>query len=185
MKRTFIAVKIDPGKELKNAISSLRSGLRDENIKWADLSNLHVTLAFIGDTDKLMIKSIKSMLENEFTGFGIIEFVLTGFGLFRNISNPRIIFSDIENPDKLIRAHEIIKKGLTDLDITLEERRFNPHLTIGRIKDLIDKNSLQKLVSEFAGMNLQEVSVSEIIYYESVLLPTGPIYKPIMKVNLG
>ena len=184
MKRTFIAVKIDVSDELRNTILSLKSGLREESIKWVDLSNLHITLAFIGDTEKQMIKSIGSMLSNEFEGFGIIEFSLTGFGLFRNINNPRIIFSAIENPGKLIQAHENIKKGLAELDIVLEEREFNPHLTIGRIKDLVDKSNLQKLVHTFAGKNLQTVSVSEIMYYESVLLPTGPIYKPIIKVKL-
>jgi RNA 2',3'-cyclic 3'-phosphodiesterase len=184
MRRTFIAVKADAGGELKDAISTLRSGLRNENIKWADPGNLHVTLAFIGDTEESTIKSIGYMLENEFTGFGIINFGFTGFGLFRNVNNPRIIFSVIEKPDKLICAHEIIKKGLAGLEIRLEAREFNPHLTIGRIKDLIDKRNLRKLVGKYAGIKLNEVSVSEIIYYESVLLPTGPIYKPIMKVNL-
>jgi 2'-5' RNA ligase len=184
MKRTFIAVKIDVSDELRNTILALKSGLKEENIKWVDLTNLHITLAFIGDTEKQMIKSIGSMLNNEFEGSGIIEFSLTGFGLFQNINNPRIIYSAIENPEKLIRAHENIKKGLSELNIVLEEREFNPHLTIGRIKDLVDKSNLQKLVHTFAGKNLQTVSVSEIMYYESVLLPTGPIYKQIIKVKL-
>jgi 2'-5' RNA ligase len=184
MKRTFIAVKIDVSDSLRDAISTLRSGLRNENVKWADLSNFHVTLAFIGDTEKSAIKSIGSMLEKEFKEFGSIEFSLTGFGLFRNINNPRIIFSAIEDPGRLIVAHNIIKKELTGLDIKLEEREFNPHLTIGRIKDLVDKSNLQKLIALYSGKLLQTMIVPEIIYYESVLLPTGPIYKPMLKVAL-
>jgi RNA 2',3'-cyclic 3'-phosphodiesterase len=184
MKRTFIAVKIDVGEELKESISTLKSGLRNENIKWADLNNFHVTLAFIGDTEKAVIKNIGSMLENEFKGSGSIEFNLMGFGLFRNINNPRIIFSAVQDPGKLTEAHKIIKRELAVMDITLEEREFNPHLTIGRIKDLGDKNNLKILVEQYAGKILQKVRVSEIIYFESVLLPTGPIYKPISKVTL-
>jgi RNA 2',3'-cyclic 3'-phosphodiesterase len=184
MKRTFIAVKIEVSDELKEAISTLRSGLRSENVKWADLSNFHTTLAFIGNTEKNVIKNIESMLENKFKGFGSIQFNLTGFGLFRNINNPRVIFSAVENPGRLIVAHTIIRKELTGLDIKLEEREFNPHLTIGRIKDLADKANLLKLIAEYSGKKLQTVIVPEIIYYESVLLPTGPIYKPMLKVPL-
>jgi RNA 2',3'-cyclic 3'-phosphodiesterase len=180
MKRTFIAVKIEATDGLKEAIAVMRNGLRAENIKWADLNNLHVTLAFIGDTEKELVKSIGNMLKYELKDFGVIEFNLKGFGLFRNSSNPRIIYSAIENPEMLTKAHEIIKGGLLKLGVTLEEREFNPHLTIGRIKDLVDKNNLLKQVSSYSGKYLQKVNVPEIVYFESVLLPTGPIYKPIM-----
>lgn len=185
MKRTFIAVRTDPGGELKNAVSSLRSGLRNENIRWVDISNMHVTLAFIGDTDEPKVKSVGSMLKDYFAGFGNIDFRLTGFGLFRNFNDPRIIFTGIENPDRLAGAHEIVKKGLEGLNIKLENRQFSPHLTIGRIKDLRDKNNLQNLIQKYEGIKLQDVTISEIVYYESVLLPTGPLYKPISKVMLN
>lgn len=185
MKRTFIAVRTDPGEDLKDAVSSLRSGLRNENIRWVDISNMHVTLAFIGDTDDPIIKRVGSMLKDDFAGFGNIDFRLTGFGVFRNFIDPKIIFTGIENPDKLAGAHEIVKKGLEGFDIKLEDRQFNPHLTIGRIKDLRDKNNLQNLIQKYEGIEFQDVTVSEIVYYESVLLPTGPLYKPISKVMLN
>jgi 2'-5' RNA ligase len=184
MKRTFIAVKIEVSDELKEAISTLRSGLGSENVKWADLSNFHITLAFIGNTEKNVIKNIELMLENKFKGFGSIQFNLTGFGLFRNINNPRVIFSAIGDPGKLIVAHDLIKNELEGINVKLEEREFNPHLTIGRIKDLDDKGNLQRLIAQYSGKRLQRVSVSEIIYYESVLLPTGPVYIPMLKVVL-
>jgi 2'-5' RNA ligase len=185
MKRTFIAVRIDPGEDLKNAVSSLRSGLINENIRWVDISNMHVTLVFIGDTDEPMVKKVGSILTEDFTGFGNIDFRLTGFGVFRNLNDPRILFTGIENPGRLAGAHEIVKKGLEKLNIKLEDRQFKPHLTIGRTKDLRDKNNLQNLIQKYEGIKLQDITVSEIVYYESVLLPTGPMYKTISKVNLG
>jgi len=185
MKRTFIAVRVEAGDGLKDAVSSLRSGLRNENIRWVDISNMHVTLAFIGDTDDPVIKQVGLMLKDDFAGFGNIDFRLTGFGVFRNFNDPRVIFTGIENPDRLAGAYEIVKKDLEGLNIKLEGRQFNPHLTIGRIKDLRDKNNLQKLIQKYEGIKLQDVTVSEIVYYESVLLPTGPLYKPISKVIMN
>jgi RNA 2',3'-cyclic 3'-phosphodiesterase len=185
MKRTFIAVRVEAGEELKNAISFLRSELRNENIKWVDISNMHVTLGFIGNTDEPVINKVESMLKNEFAGFGIIGFRLTGFGVFRNFSNPRIIWIGIDNSDKLAEGYELVKIGLEKLDIDLEERQFKPHLTVGRINYLRDKNNLQKLVKGFEGKFLQDVTISEIVYYESVLLPAGPLYKPISTILLN
>ena len=184
MKRTFIAVRVDAGNELKDAMAILKSGLKNENIKWVDINNLHVTLAFIGDTDEPLIRSVDSMLKNNLTSFGIFDFSLTGFGVFRNFNDPRIIFTGIENPEGLARAHEIVRNGLEGLEIKLEERQFMPHLTIGRIKVLRDKNNLQNLIQKYTGTPLQTVTVSEIVYYESILLPTGPVYKQITFIKL-
>jgi 2'-5' RNA ligase len=184
MKRTFIAVKLEAGEDLTDAISSLKAELRHEIIRWVEISNMHITLAFIGNTEEPMIKKVGKMLENDLAGTDKFEFDLTGFGVFRNISDPRIIFTGIVNPGKLIEAHEIVKKGLEELDIKLEERQFKPHLTIGRIKDLRDKSTLQRLILKYSGVVLQTVKVSEIIYYESVLLPAGQLYKSISTAGL-
>jgi 2'-5' RNA ligase len=185
MKRTFIAVRVEVGKELKDAISLLRSELRNEFIKWVDTSNMHVTLAFLGNTDGPLIESVGSMLKNNFSGFGFLDFGISRFGLFRSITDPKVIWAGIENPGRLAEAHEKIKNGLELLDIKIEERQFNPHLTIGRIKDLRDKNNLQMLIQKFAETRFQNVIISEIVYYESILLPTGPLYKPLEIISLG
>lgn len=184
MKRTFIAVRIETGNELKDAISFLRSGLRNEVIKWVDINNMHITLAFIGSTDEPMIKKVGASLRNDFAAFGPLNFQLKEFGIIRNINDPRIIWTGIEDPDRLVNAHEIVRKSLDGLNIKLEERKFMPHLTIARIKDLKDKNNLQNLIQKYKGITFQEVNISEIVYYESILMPTGPLYKPIMTVKL-
>jgi 2'-5' RNA ligase len=184
MKRTFIAVKIEPEEDFRDAITFIRSELRFEIIRWVDINNLHITLAFIGDTEDNVINKVVSMLKNELSGFGELVFTLSGIGLFRSINDPRIIRTGIENGGRLADVREIIKNGLGLLDIKLEERKFKPHVTLGRIKDIRDINNLQRLVQKYSGVVLQTVKVSEIIFYESVLLPTGPLYKPIAGVGL-
>jgi 2'-5' RNA ligase len=145
---------------------------------------MHVTLGFIGNTEEQKVKQVIQMLKEQFTGFGIIEFSITGLSVFKSFKDPKIIFSGIENKAKLIVAHETTKKGLDKLDIKLEDRQFNPHLTIGRIKALENKKNLQELIQGYSGKEFQHVTITEVIYYESVVLPTGPIYKPITRVLL-
>jgi len=184
MKRTFIGVRVDVESELKSAISFLRSGLKNENIKWVDISNMHVTLAFIGNTDELMVKEVQSMLSQDFEDFGIINFNLAGFGVFRNYNDPRIILTCIKNPESLVHAYEVVTIGLERLNIKSEDKQFKPHLTVARIKDLKDKENLQTLTQKYANVPFQDVTISEIVYFESILLPTGPLYKPISTIKL-
>jgi 2'-5' RNA ligase len=184
MIRTFIGVKIDIAEDLRNAVSDLKKNFKNENIRWADFNNLHVTLAFIGNTETELVKNIIIMLKERFAGTGTLGFTITGLGIFKNIKDPKVIYSGIENCEKLIQAHESVKTGLEALGIRLEDRQFNPHLTIGRIKSLENRKTLQDLIIKYSGKELQSVTINEIIFYESVLLPTGPIYKPILKVML-
>jgi 2'-5' RNA ligase len=64
MKRVFIAVKIDPDDLFTKIISSLKSGLKDENIKWTESGNIHITLSFLGDTDEKRIKKFMPLMKS-------------------------------------------------------------------------------------------------------------------------
>ena len=50
MKRTFIAIKTEPGEKIRDCISHSKTCLRGERIKWVSTVQLHFTLAFLGDT---------------------------------------------------------------------------------------------------------------------------------------
>lgn len=184
MKRTFIAVRVEAGDELRHAVATLKSGLGNEPIKWVDISNIHVTLAFLGSTEESAVISVCSMLDKGFSGFGEIAFNLTGIGVFKSFFDPKVIFAGIGNSESLIAAHGIVKMGLDEIEIDTEDRRFSPHLTIGRIKELKDNRNFQKVIQQFSGILFQTVIVNEIVYYESVLLPSGPVYKPITSIKL-
>jgi 2'-5' RNA ligase len=184
MKRIFIALKVEAGETLLKMISSLKSGLSKDIIKWTSPDNIHITLAFLGDTEEKMIKAISSMLKEKCNGTGRFELILNGSGIFRNLSDPRIIWTGIEPSEKLMHLNEIIMNGLKELNIKLEERPFNPHLTIGRIKHLNDKQTLKALIEQYQNSEIQIIPVTEVILYESILLQSGPVYKPIARFNL-
>jgi RNA 2',3'-cyclic 3'-phosphodiesterase len=184
MKRIFIALKIEPGATLLKMLSFLKSGLSKESIKWTNPDNIHITLAFLGDTEEKMIKEISSMLKDKCEGTGRFELVLKGTGVFRSMNDPRIIWAGIEPSEELITINYLIVAGLKDLTIKLENRPFNPHLTIGRIRHLNDKEAFKSLIDQFHNTEIQVVPVNEVILYESILLQSGPIYKPITRFNL-
>jgi len=51
-----------------------------------------------------------------------------------------------------------------------------PHLTLGRIKFIKDKQMFQKIIDETKGISFQEIIVDKFILYESVLKKEGPVY---------
>lgn len=184
MKRIFIAVKTEPGPELHKTLATFRSVLGGERIKWADPVNIHLTLAFLGDTEEGKIKSLSVMLKEKCRDFGDFSFQLKGTGVFKSLRDPRVIWIGIEPSDKLNNLNEQIVAGLKETGFQLEERLFRPHITIGRIKSLKDADNLKTLISRYADKMIQKVDVNEVILYESILMPAGPLYKPLEKFKL-
>ena len=86
--------------------------------------------------------------------------------------------------EKLLQLNEVVMSGLKELNIKMEERTYNPHLTIGRIKHVNDKEKLKLLIEQLQNSEIQIVPVDEIVLYESILLQTGPVYKPIGAYSL-
>jgi 2'-5' RNA ligase len=185
MRRIFIAVKIDTGENLLNMISNLKTGLKDERIKWTEIENFHITLAFLGDTEEDKIKAINKMLKYACGGSGEFEIVIKGAGVFKNFNNPRVIWTGIQPSEKLNQLYESIKSGLKDTGISLEERNFSPHLTLGRIKSIHNNDALKTLIPGYSNLELQKQEIKEVILYESLLFHSGPVYKPLRRFALA
>ena len=184
MKRIFIAVKVNPEETFLKMISSFKSALFTENIKWINPENIHITLAFLGDTEEKLLKDISSMLDKVCGNSGNFELTIRGTGVFRNINDPRIIWTNIDHSEILLKLAEKILSGLTEMSIRLEDKPFKPHITIGRIKHLNSKGTFKKLTEQYQNTELQRLHVNEVFLYESILLPQGPKYIPIERFKL-
>jgi 2'-5' RNA ligase len=185
MKRVFIAVKVYPGSELLRMITSLKALLGKEKIKWVEPANIHLTLVFLGDTEEKKIKIVTGMLKERCAGFNEFELTLAGAGIFKNYKDPRVIWAGIGSAEKLVMLNNIITEGLRENGFGTEERQFNPHLTLGRIKSIGNSENLKSALEKYSDVEFQRVEVKEVILFESILMKTGPVYKPLGKFPLS
>ncbi len=185
MKRTFIAIKVEAGDETSGAFGIMKDSLKDSSVRWADIYKMHVTLAFLGDTSEDTIKEVSNMLRQICAKVNRFEFRISGLGFFRSLNDARVIWAGIENSEKLSDLFSIIKSGLDGLGVDTEEREFRPHLTLGRLKRIKNKHTLEELFSRYGDYKFQDVNVAEVIYYESILQPSGSVYLPIKTFRLS
>ncbi len=184
MRRIFIAIRIEPGETFSRMYSSLRSLLGNEKINWVNPEGIHLTLVFLGDTEEERIKVAGIVLKQKCTGFGEFSFTLEGTGVFGNFNNPRVIWTGIRNTEKLVELNKLIVEGLKDTGFKIEERQFRPHITLGRIKSIQNSAALQSTIERYKNTLIQEVQVKEVILFESILKPTGPVYRPVGKFQI-
>ncbi|HOW10785.1 MAG: RNA 2',3'-cyclic phosphodiesterase [Bacteroidales bacterium] len=184
MKRLFIAIKIVPEGDLLRMISSVKAMVGDESIKWVDPCNVHITLAFLGDTGERKIKPLTRILPEVCTGHGRFEFSLSGTGVFKNYNDPRVIWVGINPKEAITALNAKITCGLKSGGFLTEDRSFRPHLTIGRIRTIKDSERLKRVLETYRETEFQTIKASEVILYESILMQTGPLYKELAKFPL-
>jgi 2'-5' RNA ligase len=184
--RTFIAIKITSEKKLLDIFSILKKSLSGESINWVATNNLHLTLRFLGETTHEQAQKIVILLENISQNYYPFQFKLKGIGIFKSSNKPRVLFVTVENDLKLKQLAAEIEEKIISLGFSYGDKAFNPHLTLGRIKFIQNKDVLYSLVNKFRNTEIQQVTVSEIIFYQSILSSDGPTYNPIeiIKFNM-
>lgn len=184
MKRTFIAVKIDRDEKLEKEVHSIKLRLKNEPVKWVDLNQIHITLAFLGDTSEGSIRDVSEMLLAGLRDFGYVELTIKGIGVFKSLTDPRVIWAGISESGRLIELSKLIKSGLNELGILTDEHSFNPHITLGRLRSVRNPITLRTLIDDYEGVEFQKAHISEVVYFESILQQTGPLYLPLKKIRL-
>lgn len=185
MKRIFIAVNVQINNTTLSIINEIINKLSGEKINWVNISNLHITLKFIGSTEEkiipLIVNKLSKKLENKFLDS---SFLLAGMGVFKNVKSPRVLWLGIENKSVLNEINNIIENELYDLGIEKTGKIFSPHLTIARIKFIKNFGELKEISEKYKNYEFQKIELNEIIIYESILKPTGPTYNALYRLKL-
>ncbi|HEX2919736.1 MAG TPA: RNA 2',3'-cyclic phosphodiesterase [Bacteroidales bacterium] len=184
MKRVFIAIKIDPDKNCRKFISTLRSELADESIKWTSEENLHVTLSFLGNVEENTIPGLKNMLTTISSDYREFELIITGLGVFKSLNDPKIIQAGIYHSETLNALQLRIEQALVEEGFETDKKQFVPHLTLGRVKLMKNVRKLKTLLLKCHSYEIQKIIIRNVILFESVLTQKGPVYTPLSKHDL-
>jgi len=185
LKRTFIAIKIKPEKPLIDLISEMKHTQQSESLKWVEEFNLHLTLHFIGETSRSQLQSVVNMLRITTGNFPSFVLNISGIWCFGGHSQPRVLLANIYRNEVLELLVKETAKGLAALGLPGNMKSFSPHLTLARVKQLQNLPLFLSTVEKYKSVQLQSALVTEIIFYESILQPAGPVYKPIQIFKLN
>ncbi len=185
--RMFVAVKPDVSvvKSVCNFVEGIKGSIY--GVKWVCSHNLHITLKFLGNVDSARTSSIKERLSTVSSEFEPFEISFQNLMAFPHPENPRVICVGIagEGKRQLIGLatkcdDETVKAGLERSD-----KLFAAHLTLGRVKGELDLGSAARLKDVMGQkVELGRTVIDEIYLIESILTPSGPIYRDISRFEL-
>jgi 2'-5' RNA ligase len=184
--RTFTAVEITD--EILGRLQELIDLLRpvDADVKWIAPDNLHWTLNFLGEVDLREIPDVcKAVIQTtaEFEPFEVETF---GLGAFPTRERPRTIWVGVrEGQQQMIALQDALTTRLAKLGYRPEHRRFQPHLTIGRVRSGRGVAELTRRMNEHAEFEIGAMYVPEVVVFSSTLEGSGAIYQPLGRGKLG
>lgn len=177
--RSFISINLNDA--LRKEINNLLIDLEKHNfdVKWVPVENLHITLKFLGHIKEETVEKVKDKLYNIVSSFKPFRLRFNGIGFFPDRKRPRVIWIDISDSDVLKNLQEIIEERLAEIGLAREKRGFSPHLTIGRIRSLRDRERLVGIVETIKDREFGIIDVDRVSLMKSDLRPGGAQYSVI------
>lgn len=186
--RAFIAIELPP--QIQEALAKVQEQLRitGADAKWVEPKNIHLTLKFLGERDDKKVDKIKEILEETCSNKNSFTMRLSEIGAFPSISSPRVVWVSVKEGDTEIKEIAAdLEEKICRVGIPKEERPFQSHITIGRLRSPKNRQALvqelKKLEGKFCQENL-EFAVKKITLFKSTLTPKGPIYEALKEANL-
>jgi RNA 2',3'-cyclic 3'-phosphodiesterase len=173
--RAFIAVELpdDVKTYLSDTGQALATELPAGAVRWVKPEAMHLTLRFLGDTPVRHLPPISVGLDMITAGRRPFELELGQLGCFPNPKRPRVIWAGIRGAEAQLRAvRTALDRSLELWGWPVETKLFQPHLTLGRVKDPRAKIDLP-WGKPLAPLLLKVRTVHLI---ESQLRPAGALY---------
>jgi len=199
MIRTFLAVEVSD--EVRTAISQAQHDLKERlaaypskeiRITWGQENSFHLTLRFLGDTEKHLIDQLREAMASVRRSHQSIQIPLDRLQAFPNLQKPRVLWvgpseqwrkSDAAR--QLAALHREIETCCHSFGFAPDDKPFNPHLTLARIK--AGEREVGQWLAQSGvcdqPLSLGEVRIGPLVLVKSHLRPTGPVYTKLWEVE--
>jgi 2'-5' RNA ligase len=181
--RTFVALELSPA--LKAGILRLAETLRSKGVRasWCRDGTLHLTLKFVGDVEEADLPDLVEAVRRAASRCGPFTFETRGVGAFPSPRRPRVVWVGVAPVEALFDLQDGVERELAAVGVPREERRWSPHITVGRIRDAEEPGDLEMVLAALRCPE-ETVVVREVLVLRSVLSPSGAIHEPIARVPL-
>lgn len=179
MVRTFVAV--DLPEEMRARIAEVAQGLRgsEARLTFVDPSQIHVTLAFLGEVEADRLGAVAAALEAVRPApFELAVGPIAG----NSRSSPRTLWCPCTDDGSLAALAGAVGAALEPLGFPRERRPFRGHATVARVK--VFHPSLLDRLAGLPRDGFGAFTVDRFLLKKSTLTPQGPVYEDLAEVVL-
>lgn len=179
--RAFLTVQISP--EIHARLVSLKDELARSgaDVRWVRETGLHATVIFLGSIEAPTLEQIHQQLAVALRSLRPFDVRVSGLGVFPNLRRPRVVWAGLHSPKLPALARET-GAVTARFGFPPEERPFEAHITLGRVKSPRGWPRLEKSLEAHWQDELGRCMVSELTAYRSDLRPDGAVYTKLWSI---
>ena len=103
-------------------------------MNWVEPHNLHLTLKFLGEVHEREIAEVCQAVAPGAAEVEPFDLEVRGAGAFPTAARPRTVWLGAgAGAERMVVLHDRVEAALAELGYREEHRRFQTHLTIGRV----------------------------------------------------
>ena len=167
----------DVQKRLKELIPNFRPSYADK---------LHLTIAFVGeqpDSLKERLIEVLTRASRDIPAFNVTPAYLDGFP---HLHSANVLWIGVKGDiDKLYIMRHRIKDGLVSLNLSVDERRFVPHIALGKVSDLKLSAFAEREFEKIELQTFKPIRVDSIKLFESIPNTGFHEHNTLAEIKLG
>src|SRR5262245_42388623 len=189
--RLFIALLLEPG--LLDRLASFQrlqqKAEKSGNVRWVHPEGIHLTLKFLGEVPSPRLPEIVRALESALRDRQAPILGLGSTGAFPNARRPRVLWVGIDETGTALGAIVgAVEEAMAGLGWEREGRAFQPHLTLGRVRENAPPGASGGPGPAFVAARLPPAEAlrhSRVALMQSHLGPGGARYESLRIWDLG
>ncbi len=169
--RYFIALEIPD--ECRKALDKAQADLEQivPEVRLTNNNKLHLTIAFIGEQPNKLTLDLEQVIKEAVFGISPFEVIPSYIDAFPDLHHPHTFWVGVKGDiDKLFVLRERIKDGLVKLGINVDERRYIPHIAIGKVNEsyALSEEQEAKLQEMAIEKDFGPIKITSIKLFESI-----------------
>jgi 2'-5' RNA ligase len=187
--RSFIALEMPD--EIRRALDEISFNLRKElanvPLRWVPIENIHLTLKFLGDIDQAQVQAVDEILKSLTKGLRPFDISLEDLGAFPNLQRARVLWVGVK-VQAIGEFQQKLEERLSKLQFKPEARKFEPHLTLARVRGHARRSDLEVIrdvILSAEAPRSQPALAGTITLFRSELKPSGSVYNVLSRFVLS
>ena len=153
-------------------------------LRWTNTQNLHLTLRFLGETDKARRHQLQNGLAAVAARHAPFSLKPSRLDCFRSWSNLRVLWVGLEGElGALLELQADVESLARQIGFSPERNRYSPHITLARTARNAPRpalrtasEQLRRAAEDGGSQTWNDWKVSELHFIRSVLGPGGAQY---------
>ncbi len=166
--RLFVAIDLSDSvkQQLEELITELNTCRAD--VRWVHSDSMHLTLKFLGNVAPQELVAIDKVLSRIVATTQPARGRLRNVGSFPHLRRPRVLWIGVETDNGMLSSLQTnLDAALSKIGFSKENRRFRPHITLGRIRGNRRLYALREAVEKQSGYKTGSFKIENLTLFES------------------